>query len=88
MSSSNQTITSLTAVSSYPAMVNESTQTTPSTKSNVLEKREVLPWTADEEMAMDEANENMDEYLRERARIEEHKEEVRRILEQNERDDQ
>ena len=69
-------------------MVDELTQTTPSTESSVLEEREVLPWTADEEMAIDEANENMDKYLQERARIEKHEEEVRRILEQNEWDKQ
>ena len=62
MSSSEHTI-SLTVVSSNPTMVNASTQTTPSTESNISEEREVLPWTADEEMAMNEANKNMDEYV-------------------------
>ena len=87
MSSSKQTTVSLTVVSSHLTMVDELTQMTPSTKSSVLEEREVLPWTADE-MAIDEANENMDKYLQERARIEKHEEEVRRILEQNEWDEQ
>ena len=85
MSSSEQTI-SLTIVSSHPTMVDESTQTTPSTESSILEEREVLPWTADEEMAMDEANENLEEYVQGLNKAERQEEEVRRILEQDERD--
>lgn len=68
-------------------MVDESIQTTPSAKSNILEEKEVLPWTIDEEMAIDKANENIDEYVQEQARIEEQEEEVRRILEQDEQDE-
>ena len=63
MSSFEQTTVSLTVVSSHPTMVDESTQTTPSTESDVLKEREVLPWTTNEEMAMNEANENIDEYI-------------------------
>ena len=85
MSSSDQTV-SLTVVSSNPTMVNESTQTTPSTESSISEEREVLPWTADEENTMDKANENLDEYVRGLDENERHEEEIRRILEQDERD--
>ena len=86
MSSSEQTA-SLTAISSHPTMVDESTQTTPSTESSVSEEREVLPWTADEETAMNEANEDLDEYVQRLDEAERHEEEVRRILEQDERDE-
>ena len=72
MSSSN----SLTIVSSYLTMVDESTQTTPSTESDILDEREVLPWTADEEMVINKANKNMDEYVWEQDRIERHEEKV------------
>ena len=83
MSSSEQTV-SLTIVSSHPTLVDESTQTTPSTESSISEEREVLPWTADEETAMNEANENLEGYVQELDEAERHKEEVRRILEQDE----
>ena len=83
MSSFEQT-NSLTAISSHPTMVDESTQTTPSTESSISEEREVLPWTADEEIAINEANKNMDEYVRGLDEAEKHEEEVRRILEQDE----
>ena len=75
MSSSEQTA-SLTAISSHPTMVDESTQTTPSTESSVSEEREVLPWTADEETAMNEANEDLDEYVQRLDEAERHEEEV------------
>ena len=84
MSSSNF----LTIVSSHLTMVDESTQTTPSTESDVLDEREVLPWTADEEIVINKANKNMDKYVREQDRIERHEEKVRRILEQNKQDEQ
>ena len=86
MSSSDQTV-SLTIVSSHPTMVDELTQTTPSTESSVSEEREVLPWTADKEMAMNKANENMDDYVQRLDEAQRHEEEVRRILEQDERDE-
>ena len=82
MSSSEQTV-SLTIVSSNPTMVDESTQTTPSTESSVSEEREVLPLTADKENAMNEANKNLDEYVQGLDEAERHEEEVRRILEQD-----
>ena len=85
MSSSEQTL-SLTIVSSHPTMVDESTQTTPSTESSVLEEREVLPWTADKEAAMNEGNEDLGGYVQRLDEAERHEEEVRRILEQNEQD--
>ena len=85
MSSSEQTV-SLTIVSSNPTLVDESTQTTPSTESSVSEEREVLPWTADEELAMNEANEDLVGYVQRLNEEERHEEEVRRILEQDERD--
>ena len=75
MSSSEQTV-SITVVSSHPTMVDESTQTTPSTKSSVSEEREVLPWTADEEAAMNEANENLEGYVQGLDEAERHEEEV------------
>ena len=75
MSSSEQTV-SLTIVSSHPTMVDKSTQTTPSTESSVLEEREVLPWTADEEAAMDKANENLEGYVQGLDEAERHEEEV------------
>ena len=87
MSFSERTV-SLTIVSSNPTMVDESTQTSPSTESSVSEEREILPWTADEENAMNEANENLDEYVRGLDENERHEEEVRRILEQDKRDQQ
>ena len=83
MSSSEQTV-SLTIVSSHPTLVDESTQTTPSTESSISEEREVLPWTADEETAMNEANENLEGYVQELDEAERHEEEVQRILEQDE----
>ena len=88
MSSSDQA-TSLTIVSHTPTLVDASTQTTPSpsTESDVSEDRRV-PWTTDEERALDEANEQVDEYVREVNERERHEEEVRRILEQNEVDEQ
>ena len=75
MSSSEQTV-SLTIVSSNPTMVDESTQTTPSTESSVSEEREVLPWTADEELAMDEANEDLVGYAQRLDEEQRHEEEV------------
>ena len=87
MSSSEQTV-SLTIVSSNPTMVDESTQTTPSTESSVSEEREVLPWTADEELAMDEANEDLVGYVQRLDEEERHEEEVRRILEEDEQNQQ
>ena len=85
MSSSEQTV-SLTIVSSHPTMVDESTQTTPSTESSISEEREVLPWTADEEMAMDEANKNLEGYVQGLDEAGKPEEEIRRILEQDQRD--
>ena len=75
MSSSEQTV-SLTIVSSHPTMVDELTQTTPSTESSISEEREVLPWTADEEAAMDKANENLEGYVQGLDEAERHEEEV------------
>ena len=82
MSSFEQT-NSLTAVSSHPTMVDELTQMTPSTELSISEEREVLSWTADEEIAINEANENMDKYVRGLDKTERHEEEIRRILEQD-----
>ena len=63
MSNSEQTITLLVDTPSSPTMIDHLVQTTPFTKSDVSEEREVVPWTEDEERVIDEANKTMDSYI-------------------------